>query len=74
MTTETDPVRILKSASCTSLSGKSTLTYNIGSDGNSEVQFQVTGNDGGGYFNTDWVSQQSIQAVLSKLPNGLHLI
>ena len=70
MTTETDPVRILKSSSCTSLSGKSTLTYNIGSDSNSEVQFQVTSNDGGGYFNADWVSQQSIQAVLSKLPKG----
>ena len=71
MTTQIDLVRILRTVKCPSLSGKSTLTYNIGRDSNSEVQFQVTGNDGGGYWNDDWVSHQSIQAVLAKLPKGL---
>jgi len=75
MNTETnteavDSVRILKTASCCSLSGKSTLTYNIGCNTEGEIQFQVAGNDGGGYFNDDWIPQSSIQIVLDKQPNG----
>jgi len=65
-----DAIRILKTASCPSLSGKSTLTYNIGCNALSVVQFQVAGNDGGGYFNDDWIPQSSIQAVLDKQPHG----
>ena len=65
-----DAVRILRSSSCPSLSGKSTLTYNIGCNALSEVQFQVIANTGGGYWNADWVAQQSIQQVLNKQPNG----
>jgi len=71
--TEIDPVRILKTATCPSLSGKSTLTYNIGCNALSEVQFQVIANDGGGFWNDDWVTQQSIQAVLDKQPHGLDI-
>ena len=63
-------IRILKTASCKSLSGKSTLTYNIGCNTAGEIQFQVCGNDGGGYFNDDHVSQSSIQAVLDRQPKG----
>lgn len=68
--TEIDSIRILKTASCPSLSGKSTLTYNIGCNALSEIQFQVIGNDGGGFWNDDWVPQSSIQAVLDKQPHG----
>jgi len=68
-----DAIRILKTASCPSLSGKSTLTYNIGCNALSEIQFQVAGNDGGGYFNSDWVAQSSIQAVLDKQPKGIDI-
>lgn len=69
--TEIGPdVRILKTAPCPSLSGKSKLTYNIGCNTAGEIQFQVAGNDGGGYWNADWVSQSSIQAVLDKQPKG----
>ena len=77
--TETNPetspesgpeIRILKTASCRSLSGKSNLTFNSGCSPAGEIQFQVIANDGGGYFNDDWVAQSSIQAVLDKLPKG----
>ena len=68
---ETSPeIRILKTATCPSLSGKSKLTFNIGCNPAGEIQFQVTGNDGGGYWNDDWVAQSSIQAVLDKQPKG----
>ena len=68
---ETNPeIRVLKTATCKSLSGKSKLTFNIGCNPAGEIQFQVTGNDGGGYWNDDWVAQSSIQAVLDRLPKG----
>lgn len=70
MNTEIDPVRILKIATCPSLSGKSTLTYNIGCNALSEIQFQVIANTGGGFWNADWVAQQSIQQLLDKQPKG----
>ena len=69
--TETNPeIRILKTASCPSLSGKSQLTFNIGCNLAGEVHFQVCGNTGGGYWNDDWVAQSSIQAVLDRLTKG----
>ena len=62
-------VRILETSSCASLSGKSTLTYNIGCD--TETQIQVVGNDGGGYWNNDWVAYRDIQAELEKEPKEI---
>lgn len=68
--TQIDSVRILKTTTCPSLSGKSTLTYNIGCNAMSEIQFQVIANDGCGFWNDDWVPQSSIQAVLDKQLHG----
>ena len=65
-----ESITILKTASCPSLSGKSTLTYNIGANATSEIQFQLVTNDGGGYFNDDWIPYIGIQEVLSQLPNS----
>ncbi|NMM15473.1 MAG: hypothetical protein HHJ17_18295 [Rhodoferax sp.] len=73
MNTETNQavyVTILKTASCPSLSGKSTLTYNVGGNAASEIQFQLLANDGGGYFNNDWIPYVGIQEVLNQLPNS----
>lgn len=66
----TENVRILKTASCPSLSKKSTLTYNIGANDKSEIQFQLVANTGAGYFNKEWIPQSRIQQVLAKLPKG----
>lgn len=65
-----DAIRILKTASCPSLSGKSKLTYNIGCNDQGAIQFQVIANDGGGFWNNDWVAQQSIQEVLDSQAHG----
>jgi hypothetical protein len=63
-------IRILKTASCPSLSRKSTLTFNIGCNTVGEIQFQITSNDGGGFFNDDWVAQSSIAKLLDRQPKG----
>lgn len=64
-------VRILGTSSCRSLSGKSTLTYNIGMDTDGQTQIQVVGNDGNGYFNTDGIAFKDIQAELAKQPHEI---
>ncbi|WP_293006454.1 hypothetical protein [Nitrosomonas sp.] len=59
VTTEPD-IRILKVATCPSLSGKSTLTYQIGCSGESNIQFRVVTNTGGGFFSKEWIELSTI--------------
>ena len=58
-------MRILKTGTCKSLSGKSTLTYQIGCNNDNEVHVALTGNSGGGHFSSDWVSLEEIYSILS---------
>lgn len=57
-------IRILKIAACPSLSGKSSLTYHVGCNAESEIHFRIYANSGSGYFNNEWVSADSIGKVL----------
>jgi hypothetical protein len=66
-----ETVRILGTSSCSSLSGKSALIYNIGMDTEGQTQIQVVGNDGGGYFNNDWITFKDIQAELKQKPHEI---
>lgn len=61
-------IRILKIASCPTLSGKSTLTYHIGCNGESEIHFRIYANDGGGFFSNEWIPLDKIQQVFAKVP------
>lgn len=63
-------IRILKTATCPSLSGKSKLTYQIGYDDKAGIQFQITDNSAAGAFNQEWFSLKSIEACLNKAPKG----
>lgn len=65
-TTPSGAVRILKVAGCPTLSGKSTLTYHVGSQGTSDILFRVYANSGGGFFSNEWVAASDIQRALSK--------
>jgi hypothetical protein len=56
-------IRILKIRSCSSRTGKSTLTYHIGCNAEGELQFRIFANSGNGFFNDEWVS---LNALLSK--------
>ena len=69
-------IRVLKIASCPSLSGKSTLTYHVGCDagtGASEICFRVFGNSGGGLFSNEWVKLSAVQKEFAKVPDGIAL-
>lgn len=63
-------IRVLKTGTCPSLSGKSNLEYKIGCSGKSEIQFRISANSGGGFFSDDWISLSDIQEELDKVPSG----
>lgn len=65
----TSSIRILKTATCPSLSGKSKLTYNVGVDSNGEIHIRVHTNSSSGFFSRQWMAISAIQQVLSKLSN-----
>ena len=67
-------IRILKAATCLSLSGKSTLTYHIGGNSESDILLRVVANTGGGFFNNEWVSFNAIQGVFDKQPQDKPIV
>ena len=63
-------IRILKVATCPSLSGKSTLTYHIGCTAKSEIQFSVYANSNAGFFSQEWIALSAIQKLFDTSPSG----
>ena len=62
-----DPtLRILKSGTCPSLSGKSKLSYEFAAGPTSDLQVRIARNTGGGYFSDQWVKWERLQGVLDK--------
>lgn len=59
-------INIVKVDSCSSLTGKSTLTYHIGCNAEAEIQIRVHANTGGGYFSKEWIEFKVIQETLEK--------
>jgi len=69
VTSENQPsIRVIKTATCKSLSGKSDLTYHIGVDADSNILIRIAINSGGGYFNQEWVALSAIQKILETYP------
>jgi len=60
-----DDMRILKTGVCQSLSGRSTLTYDIGVKNGNDVYFRLVANSGTGIFNKDWVALAEIETLLA---------
>ena len=61
----TDPeMHILKTAICDSLTGKSTLTYQIGTLPDSTLHVRITKNTGAGFFNGEWIALEDIHRKL----------
>lgn len=58
------PFRVLKVGACPSLSGRSTLTYQIACTSDSAVMLRVSANTGSGYFSKEWVPFADIDALL----------
>jgi hypothetical protein len=64
-----DSKRILKTSTCKTLSAKSTLTYQLGSE-DDELHVRITKNTGGGFFSDEWISMKDIQSVMEEQPAG----
>jgi hypothetical protein len=56
--------RILKNASCPTLSDKGTLGYHIGVTADDELLIRVASNSGNGYFSSEWVPVKSALNLL----------
>ena len=63
-----ESMKILKTDTCKTLSGKSTLTYQIGSTPDSIVHLRISKNTGGGFFSDEWISLDDILRVLKDRP------
>ena len=63
---EDTSMRVLRTSTCKTLSGKSTLTYQIGCTPESEIHLRITKNSGGGFFSDEWVKYEDIQVVLKE--------
>jgi hypothetical protein len=68
--TEDNPdMKVLKTSTCKTLSGKSTLTYQVGTQ-DDEIHVRITKNTGGGFFSDEWVSLIDIRSVLDEQLEG----
>ena len=63
-------MRVLKTTTCKTLSGKSTLTYQIGCTPNSVIHLRISKNSGGGFFSDEWIAYDAVQAALKKRLKG----
>ena len=59
--------KILKTGTCPSVSGKSTLTYHIGTAG-TDTQIRIQENTGAGRFSNEWLSLAVIEQAVGKTP------
>jgi hypothetical protein len=63
--TEDNPdMRIVKTATTKTITGKSTLTYQIGCLPDSTIHLRVTKNSGAGMFSDEWVAFAAVQEAL----------
>ena len=67
---EQPDMRVLKTATCKTLSGKSTLTYQIGCTPESIIHLRISKNTGAGFFSDEWIAYEDIQEILKKRPRG----
>ena len=65
-TIDPEAVQALTRGSCPTLSGKSTLHYELGLDAKKTPLFRVTACTGGGFFSTEWVSLLSTRSALQQ--------
>lgn len=63
-----EEIQATRSASCPSLSGRSTISFEVGNKGDSQY-IRLSGNSAGGIFCKDWIELRQIQQILTGLPN-----
>lgn len=60
-----DQIRVLKSGSCPSLTGRSTLGYQLGCKGESELYMKLVSNTGSGFFSKEWIQCSLIEQLIT---------
>lgn len=60
-----EPMRILRIATCPSLSGRSELTYHVGCNESGAIHFRLWGNTAAGMFSNTWFSMADVSKLLS---------
>ena len=68
---EDKTMQVVKKGKTQSLSGKSTLVYEIAKDENDAVFLRISSNTGGGFYSGEWVAAKDIEAALSKDPERI---
>ncbi len=66
--TDEEQIQVVRTASCPSLSERSTITYEIGSKGDSQY-IRLSANSAGGLFCKEWVDFANILPLLAGSPN-----
>lgn len=59
-----EKLKVLRTDQCPSLSGRSTLTYELGADPAGGIHMRVTHNTGKGQFNPSWVAYEAVEPLL----------
>ena len=62
---ETNETRVLKTATCPSLSGKSKLTYELGCGPGKDLRIRIVKNSRAGWFSADWVNWPDLLSALA---------
>lgn len=60
---------VVKSATCSSLSGKSDLSYQIACDSDNEIYFRIVDNTGNGFFSCEWIAISAIEKAIADRPS-----
>ncbi len=63
-------MQILATSKCQTLSGKSTLTYQIAIDDKENIFLRITGNDGGGFWSKEYVLLSAIINTIESVPDN----
>ena len=67
---EDTSMRVLKKATCDTISGKSKLTYHIGATPDNVIHFRIHSNTGGGFFSQEWIAFEAVQEALKDDTEG----
>lgn len=60
-----DQIRVLKIGSCLSLTGRSTLGYQLGCKGESELYLKLVSNTSSGFFSKEWIPCSMIEQLVT---------
>lgn len=66
--THQESITTVRTDQCPSLSGRSTLTYEIGHDPEDRMHLRVTHNTGKGHHNPSWVAYDAVEPLLMAAP------